>query len=183
LDSRGNGYRWINDNVVIDVSYIDLDGTKQEPIEVVEAYLSKFPSTITLTDIELKSNAYNIQWIKDEMERRLWLCNKWNLLFQGGKVLQADLLENLVDNMKEFLGYRQRYFGVSAEEDITSLDNYWLNNDAASIQSKLSSYKAWWQANKGRSISLASNNTSNKWILGGCIGLAAIIASYFYFRA
>ena len=46
IGRRGNGYRWVSNNIVIDISYTDLDGTKPEPLEVVQAYLAKYPSTM-----------------------------------------------------------------------------------------------------------------------------------------
>jgi hypothetical protein len=154
LGIGGGTFRWVSNNVVINVSYTDLQGAKLEPIEVVKAYLAKFPSTITTTDAELKASAHNVQWIKDEIDRRLWLCDKWNAQFQAGGVTQADLIYNLVRSMKVFLNYRQKYYGIAAEADLKLLAGYQLNKDIASIQTKLSEYKGWWSTNKARSISL-----------------------------
>jgi hypothetical protein len=75
----GAQYTWLNNNIVISIEYTDLQRTKPEPLEIVQAYLAKFPSTITTTATEFKSNAY--KWIKDEIDRRLWLCDKWNAQF------------------------------------------------------------------------------------------------------
>jgi hypothetical protein len=153
----GSGhFRWLSNNVVVDIEYTDLQGTKPEPIEVVKAYLSKFPSTITLTDADLKGNTHSVQWIKDEMDRRLWLCDKWNAQFQTGKVTQADLIYNLDRSMGVFLNYRQKYYGVSATDDLNAMSVYMQNNDLASIQTKLTEYKTWWSKNKGKSITLPS---------------------------
>ena len=152
IGRRGNGYRWVSNNVVIDVSYTDLQGNKPEPLEVVQAYLVKYPSSLTITDIVFKSSEYNTKWIKDEMERRLWLCDKWNAQFQSGGVTQADLIKALVNNIQEFLNYRQKYYSVAAAADLKLLFGYQQNNDIASIQTKLSEYKIWWNANKGKSI-------------------------------
>ncbi|MEN6422755.1 MAG: hypothetical protein ABFD76_12505 [Smithella sp.] len=148
------GYRWINNNVIVNIQYTNLSGPKPEPIEVVKAYLAKFPSTITLADAELKASAHNVQWIKDEMERRLWLCDKWNAQYQAGGVKQADLIYNLVRSMNVFLNYRQKYYGVSAVADLNALFGYKQNNDLTSIQPKLTEYKTWWGKHKGNSISL-----------------------------
>ncbi|MCE5210602.1 MAG: hypothetical protein LLG40_03495 [Deltaproteobacteria bacterium] len=148
------GYRWINNNVIVNIQYTNLSGPKPEPIEVVKAYLAKFPSTITLADAELKASAHNVQWIKDEMERRLWLCDKWNAQYQAGGVKQADLIYNLVRSMNVFLNYRQKYYGVSAVADLNALFGYKQNNDLTSIQTKLTEYKTWWGKHKGNSISL-----------------------------
>ncbi len=74
---RGSGYAWLSHNIVVNIEYADLAGTKPEPLEVIKAYLQKFPSSITFTEAEAKTRAHNEKWVKDEMERRLWLCDKW----------------------------------------------------------------------------------------------------------
>jgi hypothetical protein len=150
----GGTYRWLCGQIVVEIKYKDFKRTKIEPIEIVQAYLNKYPSKIILIDLDLKSDSHNIQWIKDEMERRLWLCDKWNAQFQAGKVIQSKLLEELVDHMCVFLNYRQRYYNLPATADIETLSGYLENNDAASIQAKLSSYKAWWLANRAAEINL-----------------------------
>ena len=150
----GGSFTWLSNNVVIKISYTDLQGTKPEPIEVVNAYLQKFPSTINITDADFKSNNHNVQWIKDEIDRRLWLCDKWNAQFQAGGVTQADMIYNLVRSMKVFLNYRQKYFNVSAQADLDLLSGYQQNKDIASLQTKLSEYKGWWNSNKAKAISL-----------------------------
>ena len=154
IGRRGNGYTWISNNVVIDVSYTDLKGNKPEPLEIVQAYLAKFPSSITITDAVFKSSDYNIKWIKDEMDRRLWLCDKWNAQSQAGGVTQADLMVKLLENMDVFLKYRQKYFNVAAEAESNLLGTYHENNDLVSIQKKLTEYKTWWAKHKDKRISL-----------------------------
>jgi hypothetical protein len=154
IGRRGNGYTWVSNNFVIDVSYTDLKGNKPEPLEIVQAYLAKFPSSITITDATFKSNAYNVKWIKDEMDRRLWLCDKWNAQYQSGGVTQANLMVKLLENMDIFLKYREKYFKIAAEDESNLLDTYHENNDLVSIQNKLKEYKTWWSANKGKAITL-----------------------------
>ena len=154
LGIGGGTFRWVSNNVVVDISYTDLQGTKPEPIEVVKAYLAKFPSTITLTDAELKASAHNIQWIKDEIDRRLWLCDKWNAQSLAGSVTQADLIYNILRSMEVFLYYRQKYYGVAAQADINLLVGYKQNKDITSIQKKLTEYKTWWSKNKTKAITL-----------------------------
>jgi len=151
----GYNYRWLCGNKMIEIKYYDSQMTKPEPLEVVRAYLTKHPSTIQpFTLQQLRSEVSKIKWIKDEMERRLWLCDKWNAQFHAGKVTQNDLLQALVKSMTVFLNYRQKYFNVSATEDIRAIEGYWEKNDAASIQAKLSSYKSWWLANRAAEINL-----------------------------
>ena len=153
-DVAGANYRWLSGNKVIEIKYRDSEMNKPEPLEVVKAYLAKHPSSITsFTLQELRHNANVTKWIKDEIDRRLWLCDKWNAQFQTGGVAQADLIYNLVRSMNVFLNYRQKYYGVAAA-DLTLLAGYQQNKDIASIQTKLSEYKGWWSSNKARSISL-----------------------------
>ena len=149
----GGGYTWLsNNNVVVDISYTSLVAGKPKPTEIVQAYLAKFPSVIPAT-LALNS-AHDVIWIKDEIERRLWLCDKWLLRIQPGDAELYDRLDSLVSNMTVFLDYREKYFGVSAKNEKKLLLNYLSKKDDASIKSKLQEYKVWWSAHKGDSITL-----------------------------
>ena len=149
----GGGYTWLsNNNVVVDISYTSLVAGKPKPTEIVQAYLAKFPSVIPAT-LALNS-AHDVVWIKDEIERRLWLCDKWLLRIQPGDAELYDRLDSLVSNMTVFLDYREKYFGVSAKNEKKLLLNYLSKKDDASIKSKLQEYKVWWSAHKGDSIAL-----------------------------
>ncbi len=153
----GRDYRWLSGNKVIKIEYTALKNlsTIPEPLEIVQAYLSKHPSSIipfTLQELRVSSSVS--KWIKDEMERRLWLCDKWLMQLQLGKATQADTLEELVKHMTVFLNYRQKYYGVAATEDIAALNTALRTSDGTTIKNKLASYKTWWSANKGKSISL-----------------------------
>ncbi len=146
-------YAWLSGNkIVIRIEYADLTGTKPEPLEVVKAYLQKFPSSITLTDTDAKSKAHSETWIKDEMDRRLWLCDKWFEQLQLGKADQKTVLEEVVKSMNIFLDYREKYYGVKAADDKNLLDGYLTQNDEAKIKTKLQEYKTWWSANKTGSL-------------------------------
>lgn len=150
----GGSYTWICGQKVIEIKYTDLQRTKPEPLEIIQAYLQKFPSSITLTDTEAKSQAHNIQWIKDEMERRLWLCDKWFMQLQLGKADQKTVLENTVNSVKVFLDYREKYFGVAAANEKNLLVGYLNANNGTAIKAKLTEYKNWWAGNKGKGIRL-----------------------------
>jgi len=143
-------YRWVSNYVVVVIDYGD--PRKPEPLEVVQAYLQKFPSTIPSTLV--LDRTHDEQWIKDEMERRLWLCDKWDAQFQSGKVQQNDLLRELVDHMTVFLDYREKYYGMKARDEKIALSNYLYQNDLTSIKNKLTDYKTWWSANKNNAIIL-----------------------------
>jgi len=150
----GGTFMWLSNNIVTRISYTDLQGSKPEPLEVVQAYLAKHPSTITLTDAEIKSKAHNEQWIKDEMDRRLWLCDKWFMQQQLGKVELNKVLRESVDHMKVFLDYREKYYGISAKDEKDALSEALRKKDGTTIKNKLSAYKNWWSANKDKAITL-----------------------------
>lgn len=153
--SAGWVYRWISNNKVISIEYEDGQMNKPEPLEVVQAYLAKFPSTLpALTSADLRTSDNQIKWIKDEMERRLWLCDKWNIQNQAGKVTPKDMIYSLSRSLEVFIHYRQKYYGVSADTELKALRSYKMDSDLPGLQTKLTQYKTWWNANKGKSISL-----------------------------
>lgn len=147
-------YRWISNNVVVYIHYTDLTGTKPEPLEIVQAYLRKFPSTITITDTEIKSREQNEKWIKDEMERRLWLGDKWFMALQLGKAKLDKVLRESVNHMNIFLDYRENYYGISARKEKGVLWEYLQAKNGTGIKNKLAEYKSWWEANKDKPINL-----------------------------
>jgi hypothetical protein len=146
-------YAWLaNNNIVVYINCASCPNTKPEPIEVVQAYLTRFPSTITLTDADLKSKAHSETWIKDEMDRRLWLCDKWFEQLQLGKAEQKTVLEEAVKSMSVFLDYREKYYGIKAADEKNALQGYLDAKDETSIRNKLTEYKTWWTANKSGSL-------------------------------
>jgi hypothetical protein len=153
--SGGWDYRWLSGNKVIMIEYIDLDMTKPEPIEVVRAYLVKHPSTLPPMKLaDLRSPEYKIKWIKDEMERRLWLCDKWFLQLQTGKSEVNQTLRTVVKYLEVFLNYRDKYYGIKPKDEMIALVGYLDARDGTSIKAKLADYKTWWTVNKTRSISV-----------------------------
>lgn len=148
----GGSYTWVSGLKVIEIKYVDLQRDKPEPLEVVQAYLQKLPSTIPATLVLDK--AHDSEWIKNEMDRRLWLCDKWILQIQPSDALLRKKLRNIVDHMKVFLDYREKYYALAAASEKQTLDGYLAQNDEASIRAKPTEYKAWWNANKGAAINL-----------------------------
>ena len=129
--------------------------TKPEPLEVIQAYLQKHPSTLTAFTLEeLRSNANKSTWIKDEMARRLWLCDKWFMQLQLGKVQESQTLQESVKSMNIFLDYREKYYVIAAANEKNLLAGYLSTNNGTGIRTKLTEYKTWWQANKTAAISL-----------------------------
>lgn len=135
--------------MVVNIQYTNLSGPKPEPLEVVQAYLAKHPSTITISDAELRNNAHNEQWIKYEMERRLWLCDKWVEQKQAGAVNSDKLVKKMYDNMEVFLNYKKKYYGIDTDNEKKAINEYKQAKDEAALKNKLTEYKAWWTANKG----------------------------------
>jgi hypothetical protein len=151
----GREYRWLSGTKVIRIEYTDLMMGKPEPIEVVKAYLAKHPSTMPiLTLAQMRSAENKTIWIKDEMDRRLWLCDKWFMALQLGKAEQKDVLEKSVKNMEVFLNYREKYYGIASASEKQLLWEYLNTNNGTAIKNKLTEYKTWWSLNKGNPINL-----------------------------
>jgi hypothetical protein len=149
----GWDYRWISGNKVIMIEYHDSQMTKPEPLEIVKAYLAKHPPTLPTITTESSRNSVNVTaWIKDEMDRRLWLCDKWFEQLQLGKTDQKTALQEAVKSMNVFLDYREKYYGMKAADEKNLLDDYLSKNNETSIKSKLQEYKTWWTANKTGSL-------------------------------
>jgi hypothetical protein len=153
--SAGWTYRWVSGNKAVQIEYHDSQMTKPEPLDVVRAYLVKHPSTLTpLTSADLRTAGNKTTWIKDEMERRLWLCDKWFIQLQLQKVTEQQAYQESVKSMNIFLDYREKYYGMAAATEKNLLAGYLSTNNGTGIRSKLAEYKTWWQANKTVAISL-----------------------------
>ena len=144
LRSAGWDYRWMSGNKLVAIRYHDTRMTKPEPLEIVKKYLAKQPSTISAATAPDETT-----WIKDEMERRLWLCDRW---FLRASARQKQLPEEPVANLDLFLDYREKYFGVQAEAEKNALSGYLNSNNAAGIKAKLAEYRNWWALNRGKEI-------------------------------
>lgn len=151
--SGGWTYRWLSGNKVIQIEYTDLMMEQLEPLEAVKAYLVKHPSTLpTMTSEDLRTSDSKTKWIKDEMDRRLWLCDKWFEQLQLQKTDQKMTLEEVVKSMNVFLDYREKYYGVKAAGEKNLLAGYLSTSSETNIKAKLQEYKTWWSANKTGSL-------------------------------
>ena len=151
----GRNYRWISGNKVIMIEYHGSLRTMPEPLEVVQAYLAKHPSTLPpMTIQELRSAAKKTTWIKDEMDRRLWLCDKWFMQLQLKKVEEKQVYQESVKSMNIFLDYREKYYTIKAADEKNLLASYLNTNNGTGIKAKLAEYKNWWTVNKDKAISL-----------------------------
>lgn len=153
--SGGWDFRWLSGTKVIMIEYTDLQMSKPQPLDVVKAYLTKHPSTLPpMTLTQLRSADSKVKWIKDEMDRRLWLCDKWFMQLQLGKVQQNEVFQQAVKSMKIFLDYREKYFGLKAADEKNLLASYLNTNNGSSIKAKLTEYKNWWVVHKSDTISI-----------------------------
>jgi hypothetical protein len=126
-----------------------------EPIEIVKAYLAKHPSTLpAMTLSQLRSVDNKTTWIKDEMDRRLWLCDKWFLQLTLKKAEENQVYQESVRSMNIFLDYREKYYGAKATDEKNLLAGYLNSNNGTSIKAKLAEYKNWWSIHKTDAISL-----------------------------
>jgi hypothetical protein len=150
----GAVYRWISPNNV--VLYIDCNSCnesgKPEPLEVVQAYLSKYPSTITMADSELKSHNHSIQWLRDEMERRIWLSEKWITLMKAQS--NPGELSSVKDHLTKFMEYRKKYLGRGyGSTEVQELWDIEKKKDIAGMEKKVKAYRDWWNNHKTDSLS------------------------------
>lgn len=153
--SAGWDYRWVSGNIVIDIEYHDTMMSKPEPLEIVSAYLAKYPSTLAATTSGgIRSTESKTTWIKDEMDRRLWLCDKWFMQLQLQKAQQGQVLQESIKSMNIFLDYREKYYGIKAADEKNLLSGYLNTNNGTGIKAKLTEYKNWWAVNKDKAISL-----------------------------
>jgi hypothetical protein len=54
--------------------------------------------------------------------------------------------------MNVFLDYREKYYGLKAADEKSTLQRYLDAKDEANIKKKLQKYKDWWSANKSGSL-------------------------------
>jgi len=151
----GRYYRWLSGNKVIAIEYRGSLTQQPEPLEVVQAYLVKHPSTLlVMTLTQLRSIENKTTWIKDEMDRRLWLCDKWFMQLQLKKAEEKDVYRESVKSMNIFLNYRDKYYGRKAADEKNLIAGYLNTNNGTGIKAKLKEYKDWWVVNKDKAISL-----------------------------
>jgi hypothetical protein len=151
----GREYRWLSGNTVVIIEYRDAQLTKPEPLEIVQAYLAKHPSALSAVSMEEHfSKANKIIWMKDEMDRRLWLCDKWFMQLQLGKARESETLQESVKSMNVFLDYREKYFGIKTADEKNLLAGYLGANNGTGIKAKLTEYKNWWSVHKTDTITM-----------------------------
>jgi hypothetical protein len=137
------------------IEYHDSQITKPEPLNVVQAYLVKYPSTLPAVNMnDLNSIGSKTRWIKEEMDRRLWLCDKWFMQLQLKKIEEKQVYQESVKSMNIFLDYREKYYGIKAADEKNLIAGYLNTNNGTGIKAKLKEYKDWWVVNKEKAINL-----------------------------
>lgn len=151
----GRNCRWLSENKVIVIEYRDPQLSKPEPMEVVGASLAKHRSTLPpMALVDLRSVEYKTMWIKDEMERRLWVCDKSFVQLESDRSKVSSVLKIIVDHVAVFLNYRDKYYGFSSKPGGLALTEYLRAKNETGIRSKLTEYKIWWNPSKTKPINL-----------------------------
>lgn len=155
----GETFRWLSGNILVEISHVDLQAEKPEPLEVVRAYLQKYPSTIDMSDAQLKDQDHTKQWIKEEFERLLWVSERWVSLLKDGDAQNKEKLRTAAKHLEEFANYRKAYFkplfGHALDKDIELLQTAHMRpGQEEFIRAKLADYQKWWAGHRNSSIDL-----------------------------
>jgi hypothetical protein len=152
-------YRWLSGNHVIHIEYTDLQMTKPEPLKIVEAYLARYPPTLPpMTSERLRSSEEISKWVKDEMERTLWLCEKWFHHYETDGE-EAERTNRIVKGFLEtFVRYQEEFFPENTEDLEKRLLDIFLAVDIRGLRDVHSIYVQWWEDNKNRCISLSGKH-------------------------
>jgi len=142
-------FTWVSKNVVVE---IEGDFVQTGPLDVVWAYVQKIPSTIPAT--MALDEAHDAQWIKDEMERRLWLAGKWFTHLRTNKTLPKKALKEAVASMDVFLEYREKYYGIRSLEEQRLLAGLQEESDDNRLFGRLKDYRKWWSKAKDRPLKI-----------------------------
>lgn len=142
-------YEWLSDYTVISIQVANPTDIEIEPLDLLKAYLKKFPSTISLTPDKIGRVSHTLKWLSDEMERRLWLCEKWLEQGEKSKTGHKNVLYEATKNIEIFLTYQHKYYKSDITENEKSLlKGYIDQNNESALMSKVKTYKNWLQANR-----------------------------------
>jgi len=155
----GWAYRWLSGNHVIHIEYTDLQMTKSEPLQIVEAYLAKYPSTLPpMTSERLRSSEDISEWVKNEMERTLWLCEKWFHKYESDGREAERAIREVQGFLETFLRYQEEFFPEEIEDLEMRLLEIYFAADIRGLRDLHSAYDRWWKESKDRCISLTPKN-------------------------
>lgn len=148
---RNGKYAWVGNKITVLIEYGHMeDANRQaEPTEIVEAYLKKFPSTIPL-DYPFNEASHDDDRARTEVNRRLWLSEKWLAHIQPNDPELHGKLAEVVDCIKEIVTYRERFYRDisrdSAKKETSLLSELLQRSDEEAIRSKLGEYSSWWRS-------------------------------------
>ena len=153
-EDREKIYCWVSDNFVVNLQFRHVNSPDLEPEEVLKAYLAKFPSTIPPVG---PVHQHDKEWREREMERRLWLGDKW-LAWSRAEGVDFHLkYEYVIHNLYTFIDYRdmdlakglpgylRKAFGPDEKR---VLWEYLRDRNSSAIEKQLDIYKAWRVAHK-----------------------------------
>ncbi|MDH4163982.1 MAG: hypothetical protein OEW15_15030 [Nitrospirota bacterium] len=159
----GAEYRWLSGNTVVHIEYHDSTLGKTKPLEVIKAYLAKYPSTLRTTSYkDLVSKENKTAWIREEMERRLWLCDAWLKAIGAGTVRIGPGLSNIADSLKSFNKYRKKYYGLKSLPDERTIDGYAENLQGSEIKALVQESRTWWSSKRSGSLILDLSSPLSK---------------------
>lgn len=155
--SGGHDYTWVSgSSTVVSISYTDLQMTKPEPLEIVRAYLAKYPSSFPAADI--RSISYTEAWIRNEMERRVWLMEKWVGVGNADVLKQAEAMRTIRTHVEVFARYREKYLGEKAQDlmlaFLTAVEAA-AGKDWPKLVEEVGKLRTWWDANKSRPLTIS----------------------------
>jgi len=142
----GGVYVWLHNNLVVQIQYRDPKYVEPEPLEVIEAYLQKWPPTYPTEETKLIAGTE--QWIKDEMEYLLWVSDRWFVQYDAGKEALKHATWNIKDSLDDFLRYRAKYFDENLDEERIAVKNA----DEPTLRTKLKEYQQWLAENKDKAL-------------------------------
>ncbi len=161
MRAGGGVYRWISGNKAIFIEYHDLQLEYPIPMEVISAYLAKYPSTLPAT-YQIRHPDREKQFIREEFERLITVAGRWVDLIQADDPEKREKLKSAATNLMNFAKYRKVYFssmlgsllGGSMDEDINLLQTAHMGPDLETIvRTKLTEYQEWWASHENDSIS------------------------------
>jgi len=152
---REKTYCWLSNHMVVHMKFSVLSKYEQEEerehVELLKAYLRKFPSTVPSIKLGQK---YDKDWVKNEMDRRLWLCNSWMAWMHGGGEDFDWKFKNVIYQLYGFLDYRDFYYKNGVERYLKKnfgvdekkvLWGYYRQKDEAAMKNQLEEYRRWWR--------------------------------------
>lgn len=140
--SKGH-YEWLSNYTAISIQVANQGDMEVEPLYLLKAYIKNFPSSISLTPDKIGRVQHTLKWLSKEMERRLWLCERWLDQWDKSKTWQKKVLYEAGKNLEIFLSYQQKYYNLAiTEKEKSILQGYINQNNGAAIREKAKEYQS-----------------------------------------